>query len=73
MVSQSTNTNRDSDNWQSISDLVAAYIAENGAPRVYQTGMRWRTDRMPASYDPKSTYNSVDKCNPHVCARWSDN
>ena len=65
MVSQPTNTDSDD-------DLIAAYIAENGAPRVYKTGMRWLVSRCPASYDPQVTFRAVDKRNPHVCARWSD-
>ena len=66
MVSQPTNT--DSDN-----DLIAAYIAENGTPRVYETGMRWLVSRMPASYDPQATFSAVDKRDPNACKRWADN
>tara|TARA_R100001440_G_scaffold53640_1_gene73420 strand:- start:342 stop:569 length:228 start_codon:yes stop_codon:yes gene_type:complete len=65
-VGQVTNTDE-------LVALAHAHIAEFGVTLIIGEGRRSLRSRMPASYDPQATFRAVDKRNPHVCARWSDN
>ncbi len=54
---------------EELQALIADY---EGEVRTIKTGVRALRNRMPPSYDPPVFFHAVEKRDPLVCTRWSD-